>query len=273
MSEWNRGGREDDQRRYRDQERRGWSAQDRGSDYEQRDWEQRSFDDQDRSDYRGGSERGRGYERGGQATRGGYGAQGYGQSGAQDDRWQAYGSQGYGSGQAYGGRGYGRQAYEDQGYGGQTYGRGQEPGRGGQGEFIGRNEPVRRVTEGEADHPGMWSHLGHGEHRGRGPKNYTRSDDRIREDVNDRLSDDAWLDATEIEVTVSVCEVTLNGTVNSRDDRRRAEDLAEQVSGVKHVQNNLRVEQNTQNRDLAGQGSQSGLGAPTQARGSGSQIS
>jgi osmotically-inducible protein OsmY len=268
MSEWNRGGREDDRRRYRDQERRGWSAQDRGSDYEQRDWEQRSFDDQDPGDYRGGSERWRGSERG-QASRGGYGSQRYGQGGAQDNRWQAYGSQAYGSGQAYGGRGYGRQDYEHQGYGGQTYGRDQEQdrGRAGQSEFTGRNEPLQRVTEGEADHHGMWSNLGRGEHRGRGPKNYTRSDDRIREDVNDRLSDDAWLDATEVDVTVKSCEVTLNGTVNSRDDRRRAEDLAEQVSGVKHVQNNLRVEQNPQTRNLAGQS------AATQARGSGSQIS
>jgi len=103
---------------------------------------------------------------------------------------------------------------------------------------------VRRVTEGEADHPGMWSHLGHGEHRGRGPKNYTRSDDRIREDVNDRLTDDTWLDASDIDVQVSGSEVTLTGTVSSRDDKRRAEDLAEQVSGVRHVQNNLRVQSN-----------------------------
>lgn len=81
-----------------------------------------------------------------------------------------------------------------------------------------------------------------GGHRGRGPKNYTRSDDRIREDINDRLTDDAWLDASEIEVQVAQCEVTLSGTVTRREDRRRAEDLAERVSGVRHVQNDIRVE-------------------------------
>jgi osmotically-inducible protein OsmY len=80
-------------------------------------------------------------------------------------------------------------------------------------------------------------------HRGKGPKNYRRSDDRIREDVSDKLADDHWLDASDIEVTVSTCEVTLTGTVRSRDDKRRAEQLAEQVSGVDHVQNNLRVQQ------------------------------
>jgi osmotically-inducible protein OsmY len=82
-----------------------------------------------------------------------------------------------------------------------------------------------------------------GQHRGRGPKGYTRSDDRIREDVSDRLSDNPFVDASDIEVTVSSCEVTLSETVDSREAKRRAEDVAEQVSGVKHVQNNIRVQQ------------------------------
>jgi len=80
-----------------------------------------------------------------------------------------------------------------------------------------------------------------GPHRGKGPKGYVRADVRILEDVNDRLSDDGRLDASDIEVTVEAGEVTLNGRVASREDKRRAEDLAEQASGVKHVQNNLRV--------------------------------
>ena len=79
------------------------------------------------------------------------------------------------------------------------------------------------------------------EHRGRGPKGYTRSDERIREDVNDKLTDDGWLDASDIEVQVSSSEVTLTGQVKSREEKRRAEDIVEAVSGVKHVQNNLRV--------------------------------
>jgi osmotically-inducible protein OsmY len=79
------------------------------------------------------------------------------------------------------------------------------------------------------------------EHRGRGPKNYSRSDERIREDVSDRLTDNPLVDASEIEVTVSNQEVTLSGTVRTRQQRRLAEDCAESVSGVKHVQNNIRV--------------------------------
>jgi len=77
--------------------------------------------------------------------------------------------------------------------------------------------------------------------RGKGPKNYRRSDERVKEDVSDRLSDDPWLDASDIEVATSSGEVTLSGQVNTRDDKRRAEQLAEQVSGVDNVQNNLRV--------------------------------
>lgn len=77
--------------------------------------------------------------------------------------------------------------------------------------------------------------------RGRGPKGYTRSDERIREEVCDRLSDDPFVDASEIEVSVAGGEVTLSGTASNRDERRRAEDCAERVSGVSHVQNNVRV--------------------------------
>jgi len=35
--------------------------------------------------------------------------------------------------------------------------------------------------------------------------------------------------------------VTLNGTVRDRSQKRRAEDVADGVTGVTHVQNNLRI--------------------------------
>ena len=86
-----------------------------------------------------------------------------------------------------------------------------------------------------------------GQHRGKGPKNYTRSEDRIREDVSDKLTDDSFLDASGIEVSVKNGDVTLSGYVDSRYAKHRAEDLAEDVTGVKDVQNNLRVREDTQN--------------------------
>jgi hypothetical protein len=55
--------------------------------------------------------------------------------------------------------------------------------------------------------------------------------------------DDPVVDASEIEVAVQNREVTLTGTVRSRSEKRRAEDVAESLPGVNHVQNNLRVGQ------------------------------
>lgn len=76
---------------------------------------------------------------------------------------------------------------------------------------------------------------------GRGPKGYTRSDERIREDVCELLTDDPRVDASNIDVKVENSEITLTGTVHAREDKRLAEDLADRVSGVKDVQNRLRV--------------------------------
>lgn len=81
------------------------------------------------------------------------------------------------------------------------------------------------------------------DHRGRGPADYIRSDERIREDANDRLTEDWRVDASRVSVAVKDGEITLSGTVTRREDKRRAEDIVEDLSGVKHVQNNLRVEQ------------------------------
>lgn len=80
------------------------------------------------------------------------------------------------------------------------------------------------------------------DHSGKGPSNYTRSDQRILEDVSDRITDDWRVDGRNIQVTVDSGEVTLDGTVASREHKRRAEDCADAISGVKHVQNNLRVD-------------------------------
>ena len=86
--------------------------------------------------------------------------------------------------------------------------------------------------------------INEGRYRGKGPKNYTRSQERIKEDVSDKLSDDSFLDASEIEVEVNGNEVTLTGSVDSRYAKHRAEDIAEDVTGVSYVQNNLRVNEN-----------------------------
>lgn len=91
-----------------------------------------------------------------------------------------------------------------------------------------------------------------GQHRGRGPSGYTRSDDRIKEDVNDRLTDNSFIDASNVNVEASNGDITLTGTVESRYEKRLAEDIAEDVSGVKNVENRIRV-----NREAYSQGSMS----------------
>lgn len=88
-------------------------------------------------------------------------------------------------------------------------------------------------------------------HKGKGPKDYQRSESRIREDVSDRLSDDHDLDASDIDVKVSGNEVILTGTVEDREAKRRAEDIAESVSGVSNVQNQLRVGQSSTGSSLS----------------------
>jgi len=81
-----------------------------------------------------------------------------------------------------------------------------------------------------------------GVHRGKGPKNYVRSDDRIREDINDKLTEEWNIDASDIEVTVGNGEVILTGFVTDKFQKRRAEDLAEQTPGVKQVENRIKVD-------------------------------
>jgi hypothetical protein len=76
---------------------------------------------------------------------------------------------------------------------------------------------------------------------GKGPRGWKRTDDRLLEDVCDRLAADGWVDATEVAVGVLDGEVTLEGTVPTRDMKRRAEDCAAATPGVQDVQNRLRI--------------------------------
>jgi hypothetical protein len=106
------------------------------------------------------------------------------------------------------------------------------------------NQP-RREHESERAGAGWRSGLWHGPHVGRGPRGYQRSDERIREDVCERMCEHGELDASEIEIVVASGEVTLKGTVSDRSDKRLAEDLTAQVSGVRDVNNQIRVSQGT----------------------------
>lgn len=58
--------------------------------------------------------------------------------------------------------------------------------------------------------------------------------------IVERLEDERGLDLRDVEVSVEDAEVTLNGTVRRKEDKRRIEDIAD-IQGVQNVQNNLRV--------------------------------
>ncbi|MBX3039387.1 MAG: BON domain-containing protein [Bdellovibrionaceae bacterium] len=80
-------------------------------------------------------------------------------------------------------------------------------------------------------------------HIGKGPKGWKRSDEKIREEVCERLERDSHIDASDIEVSVKEGIVTLSGKVEDRPTKRHAEDIVESLTGVKDVRNDLTVDQ------------------------------
>lgn len=177
-----------------------------------------------------------------------------------------YGRSGY-YGEPYRGRRAGRYYSQPSGaydYGRSEYGeRGREPyyQRGYEGEYrepyyrggYGRGAEDRGLLERAGDEIKSWfgdeeaerrrraDEMRKGIYAGRGPRGYQRSDERISEDINDRLTDDWYIDASDVEVSVNNGMVTLTGRVDSREEKRRAEDIAECVSGVTDVSNQLRA--------------------------------
>ena len=260
-----------------------------------RDWNNDDYEDRDRPgyDYEQGTKRNRGMNRGwenddsdmGQRYSSGYGRgydydedmgsrYGRGMSRDWDNSDNDYGSmnrnnQGYGMTN----RSYGRGISRDWDNSDNDYGssRQQEFRNSRMSEFD-NGSPNRgsnqREWENQYDsgdrYGGMGStsswdnaQFGRGQHYGRGPKAYQRSDERIQEDVNERLTWHGDIDATHIEVTVSSGDVTLEGTVDSRRAKRMAEDAVEMVRGVKEVHNRLRIQ--NQGSSQQGNNTQTGM--------------
>jgi osmotically-inducible protein OsmY len=179
----------------------------------------------------------------GGGSQGGYSGQGpqssYGNWGPQQGG--SFGNEGYGASQggSYGG---GYRSGPQSNYGGSMGG-----GMGGasSGQMWGSGRSGRMQNE---ERSGF---------RGRGPKGYQRSDERIREEVNDRLTDDPEIDATDIDVKVSQGEVTVSGNVPDRETKRMVEELVENCSGVRDVQLNLRVKRQNESERKESSGSSS----------------
>lgn len=155
-----------------------------------------------RTGYRG-SNYGSSYSGGGRSGGGEFGS-------AYGDR-SSGGSYGGGYGSGYGGRTSGEGDYGN-GYGGRTYGGGEYGA--GRGE---RSSASRSM-----------------------PKNYQRSDERIRDDVCEQLSRSGY-DIKDVSVEVSGGKVTLEGTVQDRYTKHAIEDCADDSMGVREVDNRIRV--------------------------------
>lgn len=75
----------------------------------------------------------------------------------------------------------------------------------------------------------------------RPPKGYTRSDERIRDDVCELLYRTHDVDVSNVSVESKNGTLTLEGSVTDRRMKHRIEDLCEQCIGVNDVDNRIRV--------------------------------
>lgn len=171
-------------------------------------------------------------------------------------------------------RGYGEGRYGQRGGPAHDYGEGRYEGRqrhdGGvreQGYYGGRASPAQRVWESSAQRPPWeedeawrrgsevrdeWGDGGGGSRgqaprerlRGRdrvGPKGYQRSDDRIREDICERLAHAHHVDVRDVEVEVQGGVVRLTGNVRDRRQKYCIEDIVDDVFGVQEIHNAVRL--------------------------------
>lgn len=74
-----------------------------------------------------------------------------------------------------------------------------------------------------------------------GPKGYQRSDERMKEDISERLYRAYHIDSSEVSVEVRAGKVTLEGTVPSRHMKHAIEDMVDDCPGVMEIDNRVRV--------------------------------
>ncbi|MFP5385573.1 MAG: BON domain-containing protein [Bacteriovoracia bacterium] len=103
----------------------------------------------------------------------------------------------------------------------------------------------------------------HGEHFGKGPKGYQRSNERILEDVCEALRRHDEIDARNVEVSVDGGIVTLTGGILNRRMKKMTERIADSVIGVDDVVNLLSLEGEPKGDQISSDGSPLG-GNPEQ---------
>lgn len=165
----------------------------------------------------------------------------YGRGGRSDNRSESRGDYQSGAYQGGGHQGFGASRNQQNwpGYGSSGF----EQGMSGRGS-MGQGSESSWGRESQSQGRGM-SNIG-SSLRGKGPKGYRRSDERIKEEVSDKLMQHDEIDASEITVMVKDCEVTLQGTVEDRHQKRLAEEIIEELPGVEDVNNQLRVKKSSE---------------------------
>lgn len=81
-----------------------------------------------------------------------------------------------------------------------------------------------------------------GPYSGLGPRGYNDAGDPAGQEVASRLTQHGQVDASNIEITIDNGEVLLEGTVDSEETKRLAQEALESIGGVSSVQNLLQVQ-------------------------------
>lgn len=174
--------------------------------------------------------------------------------------WQGRGGDGYRGGDAWSGT---------QAQGGSTHAFGSNTYGSSMGSYGGANSG--RASSSSIDRMWQGSAPSMGNHVGKGPKNYRRSDERLKEEISEQLKQHGDVDASDIEIEVSEGVVTLKGEVSDRNEKRCAEDCAANVSGVEDVTNQLRVRSSSSRENTDDSSSDASRGTvPYNTRNSGS---
>lgn len=143
----------------------------------------------------------------------------------------------YGSAsQQYAEGAYGRRAYGQDQYGWIEYDEPRYVGSLYRGERLGEEPYREHKWPRSEERPRLIARL-----YARGPKGYTRSDERIADDISEQLWRAEHIDSSEVAVAVENGMVKLSGTVPERWMRHGIEDVADSCMGVKDIENNVRV--------------------------------
>ena len=106
----------------------------------------------------------------------------------------------------------------------------------------------------------------------RGPKGYERSDERLKEDISERMYANEDFDVSDVSIEVANGVVTLDGNVDDRYSKYMLEEMVDSIPGVKDVDNRLRIRRGDESRSSGESGSSgssmSGTGSRSSSSGS-----